>query len=254
VTAAPLGRTAANAPPDPREVAVAVHRSVPLVCPYLDGRIERRLVIELTSELADLGLFDELTRAGFRRSHGMMYRPACPSCVACVPVRVPVASFVRRRTQARIWRANADLAAESQLPPRATTEQFDLFQRYQSNRHQGGEMAQMDPNDYAALIGDSVVDTRLVEFRDEGGRLVACGLYDVTDDGLSAVYSFFDPAAKRRSLGTHLVLWLIEEARRLRLPHLYLGYWIDACRKMTYKRRFAPLEHLTRDGWRPLEG
>lgn len=230
-----------------------LHRSVPLVCPYLDGRIERRIVIELNEALVERGVFDELTRVGFRRSHGMMYRPACPACNACVPVRIPVNSFKRRRSFQRIWRLNSDLTAQILTgQASATQEQYELFRRYQEGRHGDGEMAQMTFADYVALVQDSLADTRLVELRDASGDLVACGLFDCTSDGLSAVYSFFAPETPERSLGSQIVLWMIETARQSDLPFVYLGYWINECRKMTYKVRFSPMERLTTNGWTPL--
>ncbi len=230
-----------------------LHRSVPLVCPYLEGRIERRIVVELNDTLVQRGVFDELTRVGFRRSHGMMYRPACPACNACVPVRIPVQSFVRRRSFERIWRLNDGLTAQILSGPAATVEQYELFRRYQDGRHGDGEMAQMTMSDYVALVQDSCADTRLVEFRDADETLVACGLFDCTIDGLSAVYSFFAPEMADRSLGSHIVLWLIETARASGLPYVYLGYWIADCRKMTYKNRFTPMERLSTNGWVPLQ-
>jgi arginine-tRNA-protein transferase len=230
-----------------------LHRSVPLVCPYIEGRIERRIVVELNETLVRRGVFDELTRVGFRRSHGMMYRPACPACNACVPVRIPVRSFTMRRSFQRVWRLNKDLTARVLTGAAASVEQYDLFRRYQAGRHGDGEMAQMTMADYVALVQDSCADTRLVEFRDANDSLVACGLFDSTSDGLSAVYSFFSPDMPDRSLGSHVVLWLIENARANDLPYVYLGYWIDDCRKMTYKKRFTPMERLSTNGWVTLQ-
>lgn len=217
-------------------------------CPYLPGRLEGKLVTELAGEHA-IALHDELTRVGFRRSHTLAYKPACPGCNACVPVRIRVAEFEPGRSLKRVWRRNADLTA-SERPPRATHEQFELFTRYQRSRHAEGGMVLMDFADYRSMVEDTPVDTFVVEFRDESDRLVAVTLSDRLSDGLSGVYKIFDPQDRRRSAGTFVVLWHIERARGLSLPYVYLGYWIADCRKMTYKTRFQPLEALGADGWR----
>lgn len=219
-------------------------------CPYLPGRMERKLVTRLAGPEAVQNL-QLLSRAGFRRSHSIAYRPACSGCSACVPVRVVSLEFSPGRTMRRIARRNADIEA-TVLPPRGTVEQFDLFQSYLENRHGNGEMAGMDYADYRAMIEDSPVETRIVEFRDGLRRLVACALTDWADDGISAVYSFFDPVQPGRSLGTNVVLWLIGEAGRRRMPYVYLGYWVDGSRKMDYKVRFQPIEGFGPNGWRRL--
>jgi len=248
-----MTHSAKTSPRTQEEAApLILHRSVPLVCPYLEGRIERRIVVELTEPLVQRGVFDELTRVGFRRSHGMMYRPACPACNACIPVRIPTENFKRRRSFQRIWRLNEDLTTEVLSGAIASAEQYQLFQRYQEGRHGDGEMAQMTFADYTALVEDSLADTRLVEFRDADGALVACGLFDCTSDGLSAVYSFFAPELSGRSLGSQIVMWMINTAHESGFPYVYLGYWINECRKMTYKTRFTPMERLTTNGWVPL--
>lgn len=208
---------------------------------------------ELTPSMVRDGLFEDLTAAGFRRSHNMVYRPACPSCTACVPVRIVVDRFVPRRTLQRLWKGTHDIAF-AVVAARATSEQFALFRRYQLVRHGDGDMALMDFPDYRQLVEDSAADTRLVELRDGGGRLIGCGLFDCTEQALSAVYSFYDPDLPDRGLGSVIVLWLVEQARASRRDHLYLGYWIEDCRKMSYKRRFRPLEGLGPEGWRELEG
>lgn len=235
-----------------RSAAPVFYRSALIACPYIEGQVERRVVTELVPELVDAGLFESLTIAGFRRSHSYAYRPMCPSCSACVPVRILVDKFRPRRSLSRTWRANADLDAASR-PAIATREGFDLFQRYQLSRHGDGDMASMDFGDYRALVEDGVAETRLVELRDPQGALVGVCLYDVLAGALSAVYSFFEPTLPARGLGSHLVLWLVEEARRTRRAHVYLGYWIEQCRKMAYKIRFQPIEVLGPGGWRPFE-
>ena len=147
---------------------------------------------------------------------------------------------------------NGDLRA-TETATEATEEQYDLFNRYQRSRHGGGEMSRMDYYDYQSLVEDTPVQSCLVEFRDANDTLLAACLIDHLSDGLSAVYSFFDPDQPRRSLGTLMVLWLVEEARRRRLPYVYLGFWIADCRKMAYKGRFQPLEAYTPDGWQRID-
>ena len=233
---------------------VAVHRFYSTdvsPCPYLPGREERRLVA-LVGGPDDGGRLDLLTEAGFRRSQGFLYKPVCPGCAACVPVRVRVAGFAPARTFRKLERRNADLAA-AERPAQATHEQFALFRRYLLSRHGDGGMVRMGWESYRDMVEVSPPSTRLVEFRDAGGRLVGCSLTDVIRTGLSGVYKFFDPDEERRSLGTLMILWHIARARELGLPYVYLGYWIEECRKMAYKARFAPLERLEGAGWVPLE-
>jgi arginine-tRNA-protein transferase len=221
-----------------------------LPCPYIEGRVERKLVTELFGREAP-ALYNELSRAGFRRSHGIAYRPACTGCGGCVPVRIPVDAFIESRSQRRNRNANRDLVAESSAA-RADGEQFRMFQRYQRSRHAESDMAAMTFGDYRAMIEDSPLPTLLVTLRTEANGLAGACLADLLDDGLSAVYSFYDPAAPKRGLGTMLVLALVDEARRLKLPYVYLGYWIGASAKMAYKARFRPLEALGPAGWQVL--
>jgi arginyl-tRNA--protein-N-Asp/Glu arginylyltransferase len=223
------------------------HRTASLPCPYVPGNVERKVVTHLAGREAQT-LFDELSRAGFRRSHHLAYRPACPSCRSCVPVRVDVERFRWSPSLRRVRARNADVTA-SELASRATAEQFRLFARYQRSRHSGSDMADMTFGDYRAMVEDTPVETCLIEFRDSVGTLVAGCLADRMDDGYSAVYSFYDPARDGRSLGTHAILWLIERAHVQGLPWIYLGYWIADARKMAYKTRFRPLEALGPQGW-----
>jgi leucyl-tRNA---protein transferase len=225
--------------------------TAPLPCPYLPGRFERRLVTELAGRQVG-PLHDALSRAGFRRSHGIAYVPVCRDCTACAAVRVMTGSFNPNRTQRRIWTRNADLLIVER-PPRATQEQFLLFRAYQQARHGGGEMARMDFCDYQTLVEDTPVDTMIDEVRHPDGTLLGACLTDRMADGFSAVYSFFDPRQDRRSLGTFMILWLIERARSLDLPYVYLGFWVENCAKMAYKANFRPIEAFTGDGWRLLE-
>lgn len=220
-------------------------------CPYLPDRQERRLVCDLSSRRGRHA-HDTLARGGFRRTQHLAYRPACEGCQACIPVRVRVADFVWSRGHTRILRANADLIGES-VPNEATREQFELFARYQSGRHGDGEMAQMDYADYAAMVERSPIDSSLVEYRDGHGVLWATILLDHQDDGLSAVYSFFEPGAPKRAIGRFMVLDTLRLATDSGLPYVYLGYWIENCRKMSYKTMYRPVEMLGPDGWRTYD-
>lgn len=222
----------------------------PNVCPYLPGRLENKLLTEISGAQAQT-TYDRLSQAGFRRSHRFAYRPACSHCNACVPVRVVVGRFEPGKSLRRINRANADLTVRM-VPAKATSEQFALFHRYIASRHGDGEMAGMSEQEYRSMVESSDIDTRLAEFRSPEGELIAVCLLDWLADGPSAVYSFFDPTASQRSLGTYVVLWLIAAARCEGAAHVYLGYWIDGSRKMAYKTRFRPLEGLGENGWREV--
>ena len=219
-------------------------------CPYLPGRVERKVVTDLSGPAA-MENYEILSRAGFRRSHSIAYRPACPGCSACVAVRVLVGSFVPGPSLRRIARRNEDLSATLRLT-RGTPEQFALFTRYLGGRHQDGEMVGMSLHEYVAMVEDSPLHSNLVELRDGRGRLVGCCLVDWTRDGVSAVYSFYDVDQARRSLGSYIIIWLVREAARRRLPYAYLGYWVAGSRKMAYKSRFRPLEAYGRGGWQKL--
>jgi len=226
------------------------YTTAPLPCPYVAGRTERKVVTEISGPDAD-SLHDRLSRAGFRRSHNIAYAPVCPGCNSCVPIRIPTASFRPDRTLRKIARMNAGLEGFD-VPARATTEQFQLFQRYQQARHGDGDMATMSFYDYRAMVEDTPIETFITEFRDASDLLVGACLTDRLGDGLSAVYSYFLPDMDRRSLGTFSILWLIERARALDLPYVYLGYWVPESRKMSYKARFRPSEVLQGGTWRPL--
>lgn len=222
-------------------------RSGPMPCPYLPGRVERKLFTRLSGPYA-AEVNSTLSRAGFRRSHDIVYRPVCPTCSACVPVRIAVDQFEPTRSQKRVLRMNEDLRL-GQAPANATSEQYRLFASYQASRHGDSDMARMAMADFAAMIDEGRADTSLVEARDADGKLIACMLTDRLGDGWSAVYSFYDAAQEKRSLGTFMILGLIARARAEGMPYVYLGYWIAQSRKMAYKARFRPLEALGRDGW-----
>ncbi len=234
----------------PPKSLLTFYRSGPMPCPYLPGRTERQLFTELSGPDAT-NAFNILSKGGFRRSHHIAYRPACDACEACIPVRVVASAFRYSRAWRRVIRTNRDLVA-TEIGLAVSEEQYRLFRSYMTNRHGEGDMARMTIADYTAMVVDSPVDTSLVEFRVPDGRLVAACLMDRLADGLSAVYSFFDPDEARRSLGSYMVLWLIERARQTRLDYVYLGYWIADSRKMDYKARFRPIEAFHRGAWRQI--
>ena len=221
-----------------------------LPCPYISEQIERRVVTELVGRNA-AALHDQLASAGFRRSHGIVYAPACPFCQACVAVRIVVGGFKPNKSQRRVWNKNADLIVE-RIPPVATTEQYQIFDQYQNVRHSGGDMSKMDFYEYQALVEETPVKTSIIEFRNAEKTLVGVMLMDYVENGLSAVYSFFDPHEERRSLGTQMILWLIEHAKDRSIDYVYLGYWIEGSAKMAYKSKFPPIEARTSLGWEPL--
>ena len=220
-------------------------RSLP--CPYIAGQTERKVVTDLTGNNAE-ELYERLSRAGFRRSHNLAYRPACPTCNACIPARIAARDFEMTRSFRRVMTTNSDVTVDD-MDAIATVEQYRLFSAYQQARHEGGDMSGMAFNDYRSMVEDTPVKSRTVEFRDDEGNLLAVMLMDRMEDSLSAVYSFFDGNMGRRSLGTFMILWMVEYARTLGLPYVYLGYWINGSDKMAYKARFQPLEILGNDGW-----
>jgi arginine-tRNA-protein transferase len=220
-------------------------------CPYIVGRFERKLMTEVDGATGK-ARYDLLTRAGFRRSHRFAYRPACQDCAACIPVRIPVREFVTSSSLKRISRMNRDLTV-MERPALATQEHYALFKAYLRARHHDGEMAIMGPQDYRAMVEESDLDTFLIEFRRSDRALLAGLLLDWVSDGASAVYSYFTPAEQSRSLGTYMILWLIEAAKQRELPYVYLGYWIANCQKMSYKTRFRPIEALRASGWEAMD-
>lgn len=227
------------------------YRSMPSPCPYIPGQIERKLFTRLDGTAA-AELNETLTRAGFRRSHDIVYRPVCPACQACIPVRIPTDLFEPNRSQRKILKRNADLTVVER-PAVANEEQYQLFTAYQRGRHADGDMARMSFVDFRAMIQDGSAESRVLELRDRSNGLLGAMLVDTLSDGLSAVYSFFDPSAHKRSLGTFAVLAAINLLRRKGKPFLYLGYWIAKSRKMAYKSRFRPLQALGPAGWTSLE-
>jgi arginine-tRNA-protein transferase len=223
----------------------------PAPCPYLPGKEERKVFTHLVGRRAS-HLNDALTHSGFRRSQTIAYRPACENCKACVSVRIICGEFEPGRTQKRIVARNSDIVSAI-CPARADSEQFALFRTYLDSRHSDGGMADMAMLDYAMMVEDSHVESRLVTYRlrsENGpGRLMGACLTDVLDDGLSMVYSFYDPSEPQRSLGAYMILDHISRARALGLPHLYLGYWVQGSKKMDYKAHYMPQQRLGMDGW-----
>ena len=243
--------------------------TAPSPCPYLAGQEERKVFTHLVGERAP-ELNNILTQGGFRRSQSIAYRPACEGCRSCVSVRVIAREFRPTRSMRRIANRNADIESEMRLAV-PTSEQYAIFRAYLDSRHRDGGMADMTVLDYAMMVEDSHIETRIIEYRRREppstltpaadgaarvrrrGDLLAVALTDVLGDGLSMVYSFFDPEESARSLGTLMVLDHIVRAQRMGLSYVYLGYWVRGSHKMDYKGRFLPQERLTPDGWRRVE-
>jgi arginine-tRNA-protein transferase len=231
--------------------------TAPSPCPYLAGKEERKVFTHLVGERA-AELNDLLTHGGFRRSQSIAYRPACDACRACISVRVIAGEFRPSRSMRRVLDRSSDLIGEMRAAVPAS-EQYSVFRAYLDSRHRDGGMADMTVLDYAMMVEDSHVQTRIIEYRKRGpdsgitgrgaGKLVAVALVDVLSDGLSMVYSFFDPDEEARSLGTFMILDHIARARRMGLAYVYLGYWVQGSRKMDYKGRFLPQERLMPSGW-----
>ena len=230
--------------------ALQFYMTIPSPCPYLPGRLERKLFTQL-DRLAGPQLNDYLTHAGFRRSQNVIYRPACEACAACRSLRVRVREFRPSKAFRRNLRRNADLRVE-RGEAYATAEQFALLRRYLDARHPDGGMNGMDFPRYEMMVQEGSSSTEVVEYRDADGELVACALIDGLGDGLSLVYSFFAPEAARRGLGNFMILDHILRARDLGLSYVYLGYWVEGSPKMDYKARFRPCEVLGPGGWRRL--
>lgn len=235
--------------------------TAPSACPYLPGQEERKVFTHLVGHRA-AELNDLLTHGGFRRSQSIAYRPACETCRACISVRVVVDDFEPTRNMRRIAERNADITGDMRTPG-PSSEQYSVFRAYLDARHRDGGMADMSVLDYAMMVEDSHVTTKVIEYRRRGpdtaftgrgsGPLLAVALTDVLSDGLSMVYSFFDPDHSDRSLGTMMILDHIARAKRMGLPYVYLGYWVEGSRKMDYKARFLPQQRLAPSGWLRVE-
>jgi leucyl-tRNA---protein transferase len=229
--------------------------TAPSPCPYLPGLQERKVFTHLLGPEAKQ-LNTQLSQGGFRRSQNIAYKPACERCAACTSVRVPVKSFDWKRSFTRILKANQDITSEVKQA-RATSEQYSLFRTYIDHRHNEGGMMDMTVLDFAAMVDDTIVDSRIVEYRlpteyKPDGELVAAVLIDVLGDGLSLIYSFFEPELEKRSLGTFIILDMIRRTARMGLPYTYLGFLVESSPKMAYKGRFMPQERLTQGVWTPV--
>ncbi|MEI5680604.1 MULTISPECIES: arginyltransferase [unclassified Mesorhizobium] len=231
--------------------------TAPSPCPYIDGQFERKVFTHLVGDKAP-EMNDLLTQGGFRRSQNIAYRPACETCRACVSVRILVNEFKPTKNLKRVTQHNSDLVG-AMHDAEPSTEQYSLFRKYLDARHRKGGMSDMTVLDYAMMVEDTHVNTKIIEYRRRGpdsfitghghGELIAVALSDQMADGLSMVYSYFDPEMDERSLGTFMILDHIARARAAGLPHVYLGYWVNGSRKMNYKVRFTPQEHLGSKGW-----
>ncbi len=236
--------------------------TAPSPCPYLEGQFERKVFTHLVGEKAP-EMNDLLTQGGFRRSQNIAYRPACESCRACVSVRILAEEFKANRSMKRILTRNEDIVSQ-EFPAEPSSEQYSMFRAYLDARHNEGGMSDMSVLDYAMMVEDTHVPTRIIEYRifddensdeiHQNGRLIAVALSDLMGDGISMVYSYFDPDFSDRSLGTYMILDHIRRAQDRKLPHVYLGYWVAGSRKMDYKTRFLPQDHLMAAGWERFEG
>lgn len=223
--------------------------SLPHSCPYLPGKVATTVMLD-PEYRADSTMFSLLVKSGFRRSGTTIYRPQCKTCNACVSVRIPADAYRPNRAQRRCYAKNNDIRT-SMIPPAFNEEHFHLYRRYQSRRHKGDIMDQDDPKWYRQFMVESSTETVLLEFRLDG-ELACVSVCDLTDDGMSAVYTYYDPDLSGRSLGTFAVMKQIEYVREMGLEWLYIGYWIEGCRKMDYKTSFRPIFGFTDGEWRLL--
>ena len=224
--------------------------TAPQDCPYLDNQVERKLFTALYGT-SSRRLNNSLSKQGFRRSQNVLYRPSCANCSACMSARISSSEFKLSKSQKRILSKNSDIVRVVN-PPLATDAQYNLFKKYITARHPNGGMSDMDANDFTAMIEETNVESKLIEYyakKNEELELISFSLVDILDDGISMVYSVFNPHLKERSLGTYMILdhnWL---ALEMTLSFVYLGYWVKGSSKMDYKKRFSSLEVFTNDKW-----
>jgi arginine-tRNA-protein transferase len=237
-------------PSEPPFLRIQFYLTAPYPCSYLED-LEARSQVAAPAHLIGPAAYSRLIQEGFRRSGLYTYRPHCYGCRRCVPVRIEAGAFRPSRSQKRSWGRTHGLKVDI-LPLEFNEEHFELYRRYQEKRHKGGGMDLDDSEQYAQFLLASQVNTTLAEFRDDG-RLVMVAVVDRVEDGLSAVYTFFDPDLEKRGLGTYAVLWQVELARSMGLPYVYLGYWIKESRKMAYKCHYRPLQGLIEGRWTELE-
>ncbi|MEM9552330.1 MAG: arginyltransferase [Pseudomonadota bacterium] len=232
-------------------IAPQFYVTAPQPCPYLEGRMERKLFTALQGENAER-LNNSLSQQGFRRSQNVLYRPSCAECSACLSARIAVDRFQPNKGQKRTLKRNEGLRRKASSPW-ATESQFDLFRKYLDARHADGGMADMDVFEFAAMIEETPIRSRVIEYSDrKSNELIGVSLTDVLDDGLSMVYSFYTPNRPKASLGTFMILDHIEIAREAGLPYVYLGYWVPGSQKMGYKARFSGLEVYLGGEWQPM--
>ena len=236
-------------PFDPKTLPFYI--TLPSPCPYLPGEMERKIFTPL-DPLSGPYLNDFLTHSGFRRSQNVIYRPACETCHACQSLRVLARKFQPNSSFRRVNKINNDVT-RNVVEAFATHEQYTLLRRYLNTRHKEGGMSDMDFTRYELMVEDCAAHTEIVEYRDNDGKLIACCITDTLRDGLSMVYSFFDPDSKRRSLGTFMITDHIDLCKKLKLDYLYLGYWVGGSRKMDYKAKFKPYELLSKTCWQQIE-
>jgi arginyl-tRNA--protein-N-Asp/Glu arginylyltransferase len=232
-------------------IAPQFYVTAPQPCPYLENRMERKLFTSLQGDGADQ-LNNSLSHQGFRRSQNVLYRPSCSDCCACMSARIDVSAFVKTRSQKRILKRNASLMRRA-TSPWATEDQYALFRRYLDSRHSDGGMADMDVFEYAAMIEETPIRSRVIEYTEpQFSSLVAVSLTDVLEDGLSMVYSFYDPDQPQNSIGTYMILDHIAIALESGLPYVYLGYWVPGSAKMSYKEKFSGLEVYHQGPWKKM--
>jgi len=235
---------------DPNDLQFYI--TLPAPCPYLDGEMERKIFTPL-DPLEGPHVNDYLTHSGFRRSQNVIYRPACENCHACHSLRVKVAEFTPSRSFRRTLKNNANLV-RTVNEAYATQEQFDLLNKYLTNRHPDGGMAEMDFERYEMMVEDCASRTEIIEYRTANDRLIACCITDTLRDGLSMVYSFFDIDETKRSLGNYMILDHINICKQAGFSFLYLGYWVEKSPKMSYKAKFKPHQVLRKTGWCDITG